>query len=134
MTHIEGADATDAINAQCDTALSDYDPPTNAELTAALAALNDISVSDIWAGITAAAANLIADHVHRRTSANIEASSDGDALSARSLYGAIARLTHKVVSSGGVLTTYKSDDSTSLAAAPLTTDADAEPVVGIDPP
>lgn len=31
---IEGVDATDQINAECDTALSDYDPPTNAEMEA----------------------------------------------------------------------------------------------------
>lgn len=31
---IEGSDATNAINAEADTALSDYDPPTNTELNA----------------------------------------------------------------------------------------------------
>ena len=33
-TQIEGGDATDAINAACDTALADYDAPTNAEMVA----------------------------------------------------------------------------------------------------
>ena len=32
-TAIEGADPTDTINAACDTALTDYDPPTRAEAT-----------------------------------------------------------------------------------------------------
>lgn len=38
---VEGSDATDQINAACDTAFSDYDPPTKAELDSGLAALND---------------------------------------------------------------------------------------------
>jgi len=74
----------------------------------------------------------IADYVLRRNTDNIEASSDGDALSPRSLYGAIAAAVHKVVSSGGTLTTYKSDDSTSLTTATETTDPDAEPITTID--
>ena len=35
VTTIEGSDATDQINAACDTALSDYDAPTKAELDSA---------------------------------------------------------------------------------------------------
>jgi hypothetical protein len=34
-TTIEGSDATDQINAACDTALTDYDPPTATEMTSA---------------------------------------------------------------------------------------------------
>lgn len=51
---IEGADATDTINAQADLALSDYDPPTNAELVSEInsvqsdiAALNNLSAADV---------------------------------------------------------------------------------------
>lgn len=40
------------VNAACDTALSDYDAPTKAEMDSAFAALNDISVSDIFNYIT----------------------------------------------------------------------------------
>jgi len=43
---VEGGDATDAINAACDTALSDYDAPTKAELDSGLAALNDLSSTE----------------------------------------------------------------------------------------
>lgn len=39
------------VNAEVDTALSDYDAPTKAEMDTALTALNDISVADIIAGI-----------------------------------------------------------------------------------
>lgn len=38
---IEGSDATNQINAEADTALSDYDSPTKAELDTGLAGLND---------------------------------------------------------------------------------------------
>lgn len=33
VTHVEGSDATDQINAACDQALTDYDPPTRTEAT-----------------------------------------------------------------------------------------------------
>jgi len=90
-------------------------------------------VADIWAGITAAAAAKIADIVLRRTTANVEASSDGDTISGRSLYGAVARLAHKVSVSGSILTVKKSDDATTLTTADLTTDATADPITSVDP-
>ena len=56
---IEGSDATDAINAEADTALTDYDPPTKAELDTGFSGLNDptaAAVADtVWD-------ELIADH------------------------------------------------------------------------
>ena len=36
VSKIKGTDAIDQINAECDTALSDYDPPTKAEMDAAI--------------------------------------------------------------------------------------------------
>jgi len=116
--------------------------PTNAELATALGTADDAvlaavaalpTAASIWAAITAAAANLIADHVLRRTTANVEASANGDTLSARSLYGATARLVHKVSISGSTMTTTRSDDSTALTTAALTTDSSADPTTGIDP-
>ena len=53
VASIEGSDATDQINAACDTALADYDAPTKAELDSGLAGLNDLSTSDIDARLTA---------------------------------------------------------------------------------
>ena len=47
VASIEGGDATDAINAECDTALSDYDPPTKTEMDTAFAGLNDLSAADV---------------------------------------------------------------------------------------
>ena len=81
--------------------------------------------------ISAAMANRIADHVRRRTQANVEASSDGDALSLGSEYGFIQQAQESAVS-GGTMTVYKTDGTTPLGTKTVTTDADAEPVVGVN--
>lgn len=39
------------VNAQCDTALSDYDAPTKAEMDSGLAALNDLSAAEVNAEV-----------------------------------------------------------------------------------
>ena len=50
-TQIEGSDATDQINAACDTALADYDAPTKAELDSGFSALNNLSSADVTAAV-----------------------------------------------------------------------------------
>lgn len=57
-TLIEGGDATDAINAACDTALSDYDAPTKTELDSGFSGLNDLDAAGIRTAIGMASANL----------------------------------------------------------------------------
>ena len=74
----------------------------------------------------------IADHVLRRSTVNVEGSSDGDALSLRSLYGMIAQAVHNTDISGTTLTVRQSDDSTTLGTRTVTTDANAEAITGID--
>lgn len=74
----------------------------------------------------------IADIILRRATSNIEASSDGDALSVRSLYGMIAQGVHKTSISGTTLTITKSDEVTTLGTRAITTDATAEPIVSLD--
>ena len=74
----------------------------------------------------------IADIVLRRSTANVEASSDGDALSLKSLYGMVAQGVHNTQVSGTALTVTKSDDSTVLGTRTVTTDPTAEPIIGID--
>jgi len=46
-TLIEGADASDQVNAACDTALADYDGPTKAEMDSGFAGLNDVSAAEV---------------------------------------------------------------------------------------
>lgn len=165
VSHIEGTDASDVLatlddavlaavaalnnlsSAQAQTAaaaaLTAYDPPTHAELTAglasaddatlaAIAALNNLSASQVWAGITAAAARTIADHVLRRSWASAADSADGDALAFRSLLGAVAKLVNRVAISGATLTVYEDDDTTALGTQAVTSDADAEPITGVN--
>ena len=43
---------TAQVNTECDTALTDYDPPTHAELTSGLAGLNDVTAAEVWASTT----------------------------------------------------------------------------------
>ena len=110
-----------------------WDAEVQEECADAITAASLPTAAGVWQAITAAAANLIADHVLRRTTANVEASANGDAVSGRSLYGAVARLVHKNTVTAGVLTTTKSDDTTALTTAALTSDANASPITGVDP-
>ncbi len=84
------------------------------------------------ASIAAAAANKIADHILRRTYANVRASSDGDAVSLRSLLGGLAKLVNKWSISSGTLTVYHEDDTTSAGTQTVTTNAAADPITSID--
>lgn len=87
------------------------------------------------AALATAAVNRIADHVLRRTYANARASADGDALSFRSLMGAIGKLVNKVAISGTTLTIFQEDDATSTAPGgtqAITTSASANPIVELD--
>ena len=82
--------------------------------------------------ILAGTANKIADHVLRRTYANVRASSNGDAVSFRSLLGAIAKLVNKWSISGTTLTITHEDDATSAGTQTLTGTAGADPITTID--
>ncbi|KPL05615.1 hypothetical protein AMJ85_11600 [candidate division BRC1 bacterium SM23_51] len=87
----------------------------------------------ITAGAVAAAgANKIADHTIRRTFENACDSSDGDAKAFRSLLGAIGKQVNKVAVSGGTLTVYEDDDSTSLGTQTVSTTPGADPITTLD--
>lgn len=101
-----------------------------AAVTAAIGALPD--VPSIWSGITATAARFIADHTLRRSWASAAASANGDALSFRSLLGAVAKLVNRVGIVGTTLSVYQDDDTTVLGTQTVTSDAAAEPVTGVN--
>lgn len=82
------------------------------------------------ADLAAAVANKIADHVRRRTQANVEASGDGDALDLSSEYGLIQQAQESSVS-GGTMTVRKTDGATTLGTKTVTTSAGAEPITGV---
>lgn len=77
-------------------------------------------------------ANEIADTVLKRSTANVEASGVGGAVSLRSLYGMIAQGTHNTQVAGNTLTVTKSDDTTVLGTRTVTTDPTAQPIIGIN--
>lgn len=96
-------------------------------ITAAKLAADSITSSEV----SSTAGAKIADITMRRTTANVEASSDGDTLSRKSLYGAVANQTHRIVNSGTSLTIYKADGSTTLSTRTTTTSGAADPITGI---
>jgi hypothetical protein len=85
------------------------------------------------AAVSAGAANKQADHTLRRTYANVRASSNGDTLNARSLFGAVGRMVNKWSISGTTLTQYHEDDSTSFTTIALTGTSGADPITAADP-
>jgi hypothetical protein len=92
---------------------------------------NGVNLSNI--PLPSATCNKIADHVSRRTQANVEASSDGDTLGVGSLYGFIQMAQESnTADNAGKLTVYKTDGTTELAQKTLTTDDAAEPITGIE--
>jgi len=141
------------VNAQCDQALADYDPPTKAEMDAGFAGLNDptaAAIADqVWdeaiadhvaAGsfgeevqdktgyeLSASGRNDVADSILSRAISNVEASAPF-----RSLAGAIAKLINRVRIDSGTLTVYKTDDATVFGSQAVTTDANAEPITALD--
>lgn len=96
--------------------------------------LNGLAANVISAAsIAAAALSKIADGVLRRKQANVEASSDGDAIAdAGSLYGMVQQVRQSnTVDNAGFLTVYETDGTTELEQLPLDTDAAADPIVGV---
>lgn len=92
----------------------------------------DVAVSTRATSADIPTAIQIADTVLRRSTANVEASGTGDAISLKSLYGMVAQGVHNTQVSGPTLTVTRSDDATVLGTRTVTTDPSAEPIVGID--
>ena len=112
-------------------AAAGYTAPDNSGITAIKAKTDNLpaspaAVSDIPTAVQ------VADTVLRRSTANVEASGTGDAISLKSLYGMVAQGVHNTQVSGTTLTVTQSDDATVLGTRTVTTDATAEPIVGID--
>lgn len=83
-------------------------------------------------GISAAAANKLADHAWRRTYANIRASSDGDAIVFRSPLGAVAKLVNKWAIAGSTLSLHHEDDTTVIGTQAVIGTAGADPITTLD--
>lgn len=80
-------------------------------------------------------ANRVADQTLRRTYANARVSANGDAVNFRSLLGAVGKAVNKTSIAGSTLSVFQEDDATSTAPGgtqAVTTDAAANPIVGLD--
>lgn len=109
-------------------ALVTYGPTVPADL----AGLSTLTAAQVWAAITGAAANIIADHVLRRDGAAAFASAHGDAPDdATSLLGVIMRGVHAdTTTHPGFLTVFDPAGG-ELAQIPLASDPAADPAVGL---
>lgn len=83
--------------------------------------------TSVWAGITQAAMNSITETWLKYDMSAIV----GEA--ARSPLNALRFLRNKWTTTGGTLTVYEEDDTTTAWTAPLTTDASGVPITGMDP-
>ena len=81
---------------------------------------------------SASGANFLADHIIRRTCANVEGSTNGDDLSFRSLYGAIAKLVNFVRVIDGTLEVKQSNDTTNIGTQAVTSSSSADPITALD--
>ena len=88
----------------------------------------DVNVTNI----AAAAANKIADHIWRRTFANIRASSDGDSPTFRSGLGLMGKFVNRLYRSGANLLITQENDTTTFGTQAMTTDSGADPITELD--
>ena len=137
-TFVVGTDSLEAIRNQGDASWSGSAAPTVEEIRAEMDS-NSTSLANITTivgtsgvEISGTTANKVADHVWRRNSANIAASSDGDALQFRSPMGAIRKLTNWCGVVSGSLQIRAEDDTTIFGTQLLATDPAAEPIVSMD--
>ncbi len=92
----------------------------------------DESTNTVVSSMSTLTITQIADITLRRNSTTLEGSTDGDTLSFRSLYGAIAKLTNMCESTGGTLKIYKANDTDTLGSQTITASSDADPITKLD--
>jgi hypothetical protein len=76
--------------------------------------------------------NKIADFILRRPLASARSSSDGDAVTFRSLLGATSKLVNRWKISGTTLTVYEENDTTAAGTQALTGTSGADPITEVD--
>jgi hypothetical protein len=94
------------------------------------------TAAEVWSytsrSLSTAGNQNLADTVMKRTTADVEASPVGGNESLRSLYGMVAQGVHNTQVSANTLTVTKSDDTTVLGTRTVTTNSEAQPIVGIN--
>jgi hypothetical protein len=135
LTAIPWNAAWDAeVQSEAADALTAYGPATpGSAMTLADGAITAAKIAaDALAAAKLAvdACEKIADILLRRTMANVEGSSNGDALSVNSLYGAVQQAQESAIS-GATQTIKKTDGATTLGTKTISTSAGADPIRGI---
>lgn len=118
------------VNAEVDTALTDYDGPTNAEMVArTLPSANYFDPAADTVSLSAAEHNNIADAILKRDWTAVT----GEA--ARSMLNALRALRNRVTrpTTTGTFNVYKEDDNTVAWSGTLTTDTDVRAAKEVDP-
>lgn len=127
MSAIGSLSAGIVVNNVClsatDVADAVWDAPINAHVLAGSFGEQVLKQTDI---------TKIADILLRRSTANIESSTNGDALTLRSLYGMIAQAVHNTQVAGTSLSVTRSDDATVLGTRTVTLDPAAQPITGLN--
>jgi len=135
LTAMKGATfsgATDSLEAIRNRGDSAWPTATGFNTVVPDAAGTAPTTAEIWAAITDAASNKIADHILRRSAATARASSDGDTADFRSLLGAVSKLVNRIKNASGTLTIYEEDDTTSFGTQTSTGDAAADPITELN--
>jgi len=117
--------AVGMASANLDTQLGVIATDTTTDIPAQIAALNNLSSADVTAAVPTATQN--ADALLNRDMAAV---SDTNS---RSPLNALRFLRNKWGSVAGTLTIYAEDDTTPKWSAALTSDANAEPIISVDP-
>lgn len=121
----------DAVDDYVDTEVAAIKAKTDQLTFTTANQVDSTPVSIDESNITDELAERLAATFWRMTSANIEDSSYGDAISFKSGYGMISQQTHRSRISGGEWITYKSDDTTELNSRDVATDSGAAPITGV---
>lgn len=94
------------------------------------------TAAEVWQytsrSLSTAGNNNVADTVIKRNTSDVEASPVGGTETLRSLYGLVAQGVHNTQVTGNTLTVTKADDTTVLGTRTITTNAEAEPITGIN--
>ena len=106
--------------------------PNDTTLPVASSIWDEPTTTHVVAGSFGKYLSDLPDVTMRRNLGNVEAATSGDPLSLRSLYGMVAQGVNKTTISNGTMTVTKSDDATTLGTRTVTTDAQADPIVGLD--
>jgi len=127
------------VNAEVDSALSDYDAPTKAELDAGIATISSLDAAGVRAAVGLSSADLdsqlsaVPTAIENADTLLNRDMSDVSDTNSRTPLNALRLMRNRWGTVGTTLTVRKEDDSTVAWTSVVTGDAAADPIVGSDP-